>query len=246
MDEAKRFLRYILPGLIFPVMVVISLLISDFNRTIEILGKTSDKGIIGTIGGVFLASGALGYIFSVIYWVLYWREFEPRYIYKIRINDMAIDHRPLLRGLNERGRIEVVNIFGERVNLDNISKKGAFVIFSQHWWTSRIKNEADKEKFDSIDRLSDIMHAIGASFIGICLSVIAWAFIYFGYPNSGLGIGFFSAIIVLISVIVSFRRNYWDINNSLQSLLNSLFANMLEKQFNGMHPRRRIRIYYEV
>ena len=238
MDEARRFLRYILPGLVFPVMLLITLLISDTDRIISFLEKTSDKGTIGAIGGIFLASGALGYIFSVIYWVLYW--LPP--LNPLNVDDMAIDHRSLLRGLEERGRIEVVNIFGNRVDLDNISKKEAFVIFSQHWWASRIKNEADKEKFISIDRLADIMHAIGASFIGICLSVIAWAFIHIGYFKSGIGIGFISACIVWIIVIFFFRKNYWDVHKSCQSLLDSLFANMIEDQYKG--NKGKIKIYY--
>lgn len=63
MDEARRFLRYILPGLVFPVMLLITLLISDTNEIINFLRNDSDKQIIGVIGGVFLASGVLGYIF---------------------------------------------------------------------------------------------------------------------------------------------------------------------------------------
>lgn len=236
MDEARRFLRYILPGLVFPVMLLITLLISDTDKIISFLGKNSDKEIIGVIGGVFLASGALGYIFSVIYWALYWSWPLERYI--------AIDHKPLLKGLTEMGKVEVVNIPGNRVDLDKISKREASVIFSQHWWTSRIKNEVDRDKFISIDRLADIMHAIGASIISILSSLAAWAIIHFLSLKSEFSIcKVLGPIIVLILLIIAFGKNYWDIRISIRLLLHSSFANMVEDQYKG--NRRKIKIYYD-
>lgn len=240
MDEARRFLRYILPGLVFPVMLLITLLISDSDRIICLLEKYSDKQIIGVIGGVFLASGTLGYIFSVIYWARYW--LKPRSICKIKIiGDIAIDHKPLLRGLEEGGRIEVVNIFGNRVDLEGISKREAFVIFSQHWWTSRIENEADKDKFISIDRLADIMHAIGATIISILFSYFVWAISHSWYLISEPSISDVWVLLMVIALIFVFWKNYWDIHKSLRSLLNSLFANMVENQFEKRGRRVTIR-----
>lgn len=232
MDEARRFLRYILPGLVFSVVLLIALLISDNDAIICFLKKISDKGIIG-IGGVFLASGALGYIFSVIYWALFWsRPFS---------NWIAVDHTVLLNRLVERGRVEVVDISGNQVPLD---KRTAWVIFSQHWWTSRIKNKSDKDIFIPIDRLADITHAIGTAIISILFSFIVWAIIHYGYLRSRFSICDVGvlAFLVQIFLIIAFYKNYWDTHRSLQSVLNSAFANMVETQFE--ENKGKIRIYY--
>lgn len=67
MKDVRSFLRYILPGLVFSIWLLITLLISDTEKTICLLKEARDKAIIGVIAATFLTSGALGYIFSVIY-----------------------------------------------------------------------------------------------------------------------------------------------------------------------------------
>lgn len=116
------------------------------------------------------------------------------------------------------------------------------MIFSQHWWTSRIKNEADKEKYISIDRLADIMHAIGATIISILFSYFVWAIIHSGYLKSEPSISDVWVLLMIIALIFVFWKNYWDIHKSLRSLLNSLFANMVEAQFKEKGSE--IKIYY--
>lgn len=149
-------------------------------------------------------------------------------------NYIAIDHKPLLKWLKEKGKIVVIPT-RER-DLDKISKREAWVIFSQHWWTSRIKNEADKDKFISIDRLADITHAIGTTLISILFSLAAWAIIHCGYLKSEFSICTCKGLIFIILQILliwAFCKNYWDTHKSFQSLLNSSFANMIESQFRG-------------
>lgn len=244
MDEARRFLRYILPGLVFSVLLLIFLLISDTDKTICFLKEASDKGIAGVIAGTFLASGALGYIFSVIYWALYWSW--PL------INYIAIDHKSLLKELTRKRKIKIVNISGNTVLLDENSKskkskRKAWVIFSQHWWASMIKNDIDKDKFIPIDRLADITHAIGTAFIGILfllITCITWVIIHFCYLKSEFSI--FKVLVfitLLILLLLAFGRNYWVTHRFLQSVLNSAFANIVENQFKK-NVRRKIEIYY--
>lgn len=234
MKDVRSFLRYILPGLVFSIWLLISLLISDTDKTICFLKEVSDKNIIGVIATTFLASGALGYIFSVIYWALYWSRPLSNYI--------AIDHKPLLTWLKEKGKIVVIPT-RER-DLDKISKREAWVIFSQHWWTSRIKNKSDKDIFIPIDRLADITHAIGTAIISILFSFIVWAIIHYGYLRSRFSICDVGvlAFLVQILLIIAFYKNYWDTHRSLQSVLNSAFANMVETQFE--ENKDKIRIYY--
>lgn len=239
MKDVRSFLRYILPGLVFSIWLLISLLISDTDKTICFLKEVNEKNIIGVIAATFLSSGALGYIFSVVYWVLYW--LKPF----LKINDIAIDHRPFLKGLTEMRKIKIVDIYGERMEmdeLDNISKREAWVIFSQHWWTSRVRNGADKDKFISIDRIADVTHGIGTALISILLAFISWLVIHFGHLKSEPNIYKGLVFLLQIPLILAFWKNYRVTHQSLQSLLNSSFANMVEAQFEEKGSE--IKIYY--
>jgi hypothetical protein len=71
-EEGRRFLRYVMPGLVYGVETLLFLLIVLPKPTICILSKISGKDALGASVGAFFASGALGYIFAAIHhWVLW-------------------------------------------------------------------------------------------------------------------------------------------------------------------------------
>ena len=72
MDEARRFLRYVTPGLVFAVQALLLLfIINPAWTTTQLLGQTKDAGA-GLAVALFLASGGLGYLFSVVHHRLHW------------------------------------------------------------------------------------------------------------------------------------------------------------------------------
>jgi len=71
LQEAERFLRYVVPGLIFFIELLIYLLISGDICFSQLIGKVNPIGI--AISG-FLASGGLGFLFGIIYYTVVWRE----------------------------------------------------------------------------------------------------------------------------------------------------------------------------
>lgn len=67
MDEARRFLRYVMPGLVYGVETLLLLFIVFPKWTQHlILDVVAKDGVGAALGGV-LASGALGYIFATLH-----------------------------------------------------------------------------------------------------------------------------------------------------------------------------------
>ena len=67
MDNAARFLRFVLPGLVFTMQIIIALsIVCSFEYIQELLD-------VRLLIGLFFSSGVAGYIFSIIYYFLHWR-----------------------------------------------------------------------------------------------------------------------------------------------------------------------------
>lgn len=71
-DEGRRFLRYVMPGLVYGVETLLFLYIVMPKFTICILAKLIHMNALGALGGVFLVSAALGYIFAAVHHWVHW------------------------------------------------------------------------------------------------------------------------------------------------------------------------------
>jgi len=71
MGDAQRFLRYIVPGLIFIIELLAYLLISG-NICFEQLMEHSNT--LGVAVSGLLVSGGLGFLFGAMYYTVVWRE----------------------------------------------------------------------------------------------------------------------------------------------------------------------------
>ena len=72
MDEARRFLRYVTPGLTFAVQALLLLFIVNPPWTLDRIGELKEDTGAGLAFALFLASGGLGYLFSVVHHRLHW------------------------------------------------------------------------------------------------------------------------------------------------------------------------------
>jgi hypothetical protein len=92
MQEARRFLRYVIPGLTFIVEVFIYLLMSSskFRNAIN-RNQLRDFEVALTL---FLASGAAGFLLSIIYYAVL--EIPG-------VGSLKIDHTHMIRDATSRG-----------------------------------------------------------------------------------------------------------------------------------------------
>jgi len=64
MDEARRFLRYLLPGLLYAVETLGLLAVVLPSVALDAVRALKAEGNLGFLVTTFIASGALGFLFS--------------------------------------------------------------------------------------------------------------------------------------------------------------------------------------
>ncbi|RJQ55928.1 MAG: hypothetical protein C4521_01005 [Actinobacteria bacterium] len=161
MDEVQRYLRHVLPGVVFLVETLVILLVLLPGWTTESLGKLATGDSLGTAFAVLIASGGVGFIFSVLnHLYLWWRQSPP------------IDFRELVARLREGDVIRLVDAeTGMPVAEADLPLEEAWAVASSLWHEHL---ETSHQLAGSETRnvsLSDLTHATGAARIG---SLAAW------------------------------------------------------------------------
>lgn len=72
MDEARRFLRYLLPGLLYGIVTLGLLAIALPSVALDIVTGLKGKENFGFLLTMFFASGAVGFLFSAIHHCCHW------------------------------------------------------------------------------------------------------------------------------------------------------------------------------
>lgn len=121
MDEARRFLRYVMPGLVYGVETLLLLWIANPQWTQYVVGSFINQDNAGTIlGSLLLAFGALGYIFAAIHHVCHWWCNE-----RCDANDRILDHRSIEPYGNKHPKEAMAASYAEWYMLMNRGKIGA-------------------------------------------------------------------------------------------------------------------------
>src|SRR5262249_52013292 len=125
MDEARRFLRYLMPGVVFGTETALLLLIVLPGPCLRLIGAVpKENGLFLAVASI-LASGGVGFILSVIYHRLLWGL------------DLALDYRPLMSRLVSAG-ILTLQVFGpteiEELPPDRkLNRQEAWVLLTAIW-----------------------------------------------------------------------------------------------------------------
>lgn len=230
MEEARRFLRYVIPGLVLIIEVSFYLWLIDHKQFIELikeLKEISENGI-GLPISVFLASGGIGFILGVIYRVLS-RFFGLRELF-------MINHQPLIVDAVERDWLELQRR-ENGINVDPImiSQDGAWRIVTSFWHERRESSVIIKGANPRVDTLTDIMHGLGTMAVGsivaffvllyICIC-IKGCFYFCGYcPNSTI-----LAIIIALFLLIAHIFNFYRVVKDVQSVIDMIMTDELQKQ----------------
>lgn len=168
MDEVRRFMRYVLPGLV----CILELVIADSLTGMKLFGdiwELSKESASVAVGG-FLASGALGYIFSNIYFALR----SPL--------GMKNDHKNLLEEIIEEYDCKIVirketKLLINKCNsgkIGSLSPRVRWELFNLALHSFHDKSDAMKKFEQEMDRLLDTLHSLGASLFGSVILGLVW------------------------------------------------------------------------
>jgi hypothetical protein len=190
MDEARRIVRLVTPGLVFAIELSVLFLILRPDRFRDFMDLfKGDKGIGVLIAG-FLGSGGLGYIFSSVHHNIHAWEGSPAMNHKNVIKRLVAERILILRHDDEKP-----------LDPANLTRSDAWIILTSLWHerTNEGTKIANMEK--RTRDLVDQVHALGASRIA---AVCAPAAAFLLAAKSGhLDLGTIPVLLFLLAVFIA-------------------------------------------
>lgn len=236
MEEFRRFMRYTLPGIVCILLLLSSLLISDFKTLKSCFINLGDPKLnIGIIIGAFFASGGLGYLFSIIYFSIIWS--------KLLRKMLANDHRKILFDL--RNKIEIIDVTEKPIYPESLTQRDAWAIMTQFWIANLEENIVIKGATPFINRTSDIMHSLGAIIIGTAIMLILWIYLHFIALSESLynfGFNDIIAIFFWLVMLFIFFVDFQSTRKSLQSIINITFTDVIQQK--AGKKKKKIKLYF--
>jgi len=208
MEEVRRFLRFTLPGLVCIIELIIALSITNPSKISSIYNKSHAAYL-----GVFLASGGFGFLLSIIYFG----------IYRVFYEFMGADHRKLFRSLKreKNGKFRINDLDGEELSPHTLSKRDSWALVCKLWYSKIEENKEFKGLNNLSDRIIDISHGLGATFVGTLLSYLAWYYIqytsnipFYTFINLVVSACYFLIILIIIVDYFMLVKDFQDIINS--------------------------------
>lgn len=215
MEEARKFLRYVIPGLVFIIVLSATLLIFDYEKVIS---NISEMDKVGVVLGVFVVSGGFGYIFSNLYFFSYW-------VFK---KSLVANHVDVIKALSSKIIVKDKN--GNDF-ANNLNRENCWVIMNAYWH-SRI-NTSPRLSGVNIknDQMSDITHGIGTSFVAAFMAIIVCLILYFSQPVEITCAKKLCILVLWFFFIIPPLFQYIRTINQSQSFVNSAFANEVNWEF---------------
>lgn len=221
MDEVRRFVRYTLPGLASALLLLIALTFTDGRELAPWLPSTEVKESIALVLGGLLASGALGYLFSVIYFAT------------IDIPCLAcrftVDHRKLFLDLSDI--IDLRDAANKPVSPTEMTQREAWATLTRFWFSKYETSPIIKGFNPYNDRLVDVMHGVGATAIGTIAAAIAWSVIHFRLLSNGLSGTVWIAMLGWGVLILAMLRNHRRIVTAVRWMAHGNMAELVRTEF---------------
>jgi hypothetical protein len=223
MDEARRFLRYVTPGLLFVSEAVILLLIVRPGVVTPQLAALKQDAGAAVVLTLLVASGGLGFLFGTIHHALHWLGLG------------AMDHRGVIQRLVQRGALQLRSQRSDRlIDPAKISREQAWIAVSSLWHPrtgddKRIKGADDKAK-----ALTDLTHSLGTGFVASLAAVLVaytlaahaapaagWTLSMVGRPRAAIAIAF------AVAVSLSHWWNYRRTSRLAQQVIDQVLADVI-------------------
>jgi len=216
MDDAKRFIRYVIPGIVFFIEVSFYLFISAKQSLIDNIQAseliTSENSGISLTLAALLTSGGLGYIFGNIYYVFHCFSLG------------LVDHTELIKYAEKEKWISVVD-----KKAMNMNKNDAWRIVTS-LWKSRIESSIRIKGIDGrMDSLADIMHGLGTSIVASLFAMLFWVYLHCSWTSTRPweGTAIYALIISMLMVAV-FIVNYILTKKNIQRIMYIILSEELQ------------------
>jgi len=223
MNEVSKFFRYVLPGLIFMIQLLVGIGISEGWETIAKLFKDNlFKDNLSIFLSVFLVSGALGYLFSLIYHASYWFRYLE-----------VIDHRAIFKELDKDNIIEIIKPDGTIKDAQSLNNKDAWSILTRYWFSNYEEYKCIKELEDKfIESFANVVHGNGTTVIASFISIITWGILHSKLSGDIFFTEYVSLLIVGWFILIIFEIcAYRNALKFFQSIINSTMLELIMSKY---------------
>ena len=223
MDEAQRFLRYVLPGIVFlaELLVLLFILFPDWT-TSQLKVIKGDQGL-GVVLASVLASGGIGFVLSVLYHVILWSPLD-----RCRFN-----HAPIVASLRTANVIQLRDATTNAQIRDDaaISRHDAWVIATSLWNERVDSSRHIKGANRQAALLVDMLHAVGTARVATPIAWIAVLFIatHIGHISWEYEpvLRFVFAIVVAALLFATFHCSFVRISNLYEDFVAEVLHDAL-------------------
>jgi hypothetical protein len=236
LQEAQRFLRYVVPGLIWIIEFLAYLLISGDICFRQLIDYASSKGV-GVAVSAFLVSGSLGFLFGVFYYtVVWWEKISGK---RLCILKIGADHRRVLKAVYENnGNSKWLKFYwpdGTDVpvtKLNKLKNRGAWRVVASYLNARAKASKRIKGAIRGMDRLSDLMNGLGTACLGSSIALLFFVIynVVHAFPGEfscrGLGSFIFGSGILILHCL-----NYKGVVEDYENVCGSLLLNEFELEY---------------
>lgn len=170
MPETRRFLRYVIPGLLSVLEAFLFALFAWPDKAPKALFIFMKELNVSGAFAAFLLTGAIGYFLSVVHHTISWIPCIQRYTI---VNYVPFFHKAFKQKLVTKEE----SIAQDVGKAPGLSIELASQLMAALWNESRECSKQVKAANDRVDSLTDLMHCAGASFVGTWLAYSAFAYV---------------------------------------------------------------------
>jgi hypothetical protein len=221
-NEAQRYLRYVMPGVLFAVQAVVLLWISlpewTNSEIIQPLAATHASLAIA-VASVF-ASGAIGYVFATAHHWLHWH---------LRWDQKVINHSAQIKRLRDSKLLE------ERPTYSPVDTRlEAFDAMTVAWLPRLEENTPIGNAEKRITRFADLAHSAGAARVatGTALTVVLVIYSIVGEWNPTLENVVRFVVMLMIGIVVPllFDQGYRHTGGMSQRVYDRILESVLKSE----------------
>jgi hypothetical protein len=223
MEDARRFLRYVIPGLLFLIETFIYLILSSktpIDKIMEDFIKGSSNNLALPIS-IFILSGGIGFLLSIIYHFLYWT---------FPFRKLVVNYIPLIIDCVNNEWLQLKNRKDEsNINISALTQYGAWRAINAYLNGRKGYSERIKSGITRTDSLSDLLHGLGTSVIGSLLAIVMWVYFLINLPCK-----FYPTIFVIllsIAIFIIHYRNYRHVIKDFESIVGIIMTDEIKENF---------------
>lgn len=213
MNETRRIVRYVFPGLSFGVQFVLFVWLAVPTLAVDIVSSLNTSAGVGVILAGLFTVGGFGYIFSILHHLFHARR-------------GSVNHSELVCRLRDRGILRLIDTatMNEVPVADQVGRRNSWSIVTSIWHerlsTNRFVKSADKRATS----LTDLVHSAGTARVA---SIMAWVLsLLYVWRSSDYSSScwdwtrFALMIIVALVLITAHEIAYRDVGHSAQRVID--------------------------